>query len=60
MIWFVGDIVLVLQSDTGEEGCETSKVFTEEEGQLKFGGAYDISDEGKLFRGGGERSVGMD
>ena len=45
MNWFVGDIVLVLWSDTGEEGCETSKVLSggfpqtsEEERQVKFSG----------------------
>ena len=52
-------MVLVLWSDTGEEGCEKSKVLSEgssqtseEEGQVKFSGGYDVSDEGKLFREG--------
>ena len=57
----------MLWSDTGEEGCEKSKVLSEgssqtseEEGQVKFSGGYDVSDEGKLFRGEGECSVDMD
>ena len=60
-------MVLVLWSDTGEEGCEKSKVLSEgssqtseEERQVKFSGKYNVSDEGKLLQVGGERSVDMD